>query len=53
MKKENEIDMKYTDFVKEHKKLIPLLEGGSLSARKKEAKKQKAELTRTIKKHNG
>jgi hypothetical protein len=37
------------DFIKEHKKLIPILKSGSSSQRKKEASSQLNELKRVIK----
>lgn len=44
--------MSHADFVKEHKKLIPLLVKGSPSARMKEAKKQTKELMKVMKRYN-
>lgn len=35
-------------FVKEHKTLVKVLESGSLKTRRKEAKKQKAELNKYL-----
>lgn len=37
------------DFIKEHKKLIPILKSGSVSKRKKEAQEQMNELKHVIK----
>ena len=37
------------DFIKEHKKLIPILKSGSVSKRKKEAQDQLNELKMVIK----
>jgi hypothetical protein len=41
--------MKLSDFVKEHKALIPLLRSGTPAQRKKEAKKQAKELRKYFK----
>ena len=38
-----------SDFIKEHKKLIPILKSGSSTQRKKEAQEQLSELKRVIK----
>ena len=43
--------MSHQDFIKEHKKLIPLLKKGSVSARMKEAKSQEKELLKVIKRY--
>lgn len=40
--------MKKKDFIKEHKKLVPLLRSGSKKARAKEANEQQRELLRLI-----
>jgi hypothetical protein len=42
--------MSLKDLVKEHKTLIPILARGSRAQRKKEAKKQSAELKKYLKK---
>ena len=43
--------MKFSDFVKEHKKLVKVLTTGTRAEQKKEAKNQIAELIRAIKKN--
>lgn len=48
-KKDLAIKMSRSDFIKEHKKLIPTLEKGSQKARIKEAEDQKKELKAKIK----
>jgi hypothetical protein len=42
--------MKLRDFVKEHKKLVKILESGTKKQQRKEAKSQAAELARMLKK---
>jgi hypothetical protein len=42
--------MKLADFVKEHKRLIKILDSGTKKQQKKEAKDQAAELAKMLKK---
>jgi len=49
-KKKEDVKMKKSDFIKEHKKLIKLLDVGKKLV--KEAKEQKKELNKQMKKNN-